>query len=323
MTNMFPESRESFPSEGNFQLDINTLIQVLDTIPDLIFIKDRQHKFLFINKSLEDFLGLSCRDIIGKTDQNIFTTEQAKSSWESDENVFLEKKSNVDEEQITDSSGKTSILETKKNVFETKDGKLILVGITRDITELRKAQYALESSNKSLFEKAHADSLTGLPNRRCLEGYVSSAITEYEQSKRPFALLYIDLDKFKAVNDTFGHSIGDELLKIASKRIKKSIREDDYVIRIGGDEFVVIIQIDSEESLLRIVNSIKNTFTHDIVIKGNILSIDISLGIAIYPGNGKTTEELLNNADKNMYVHKQSGQQQQIDFGHPLKPNQH
>ena len=245
----------------------------MDTIPDLIFIKDRQHKFLFINKSLEDFLGFRCRDMIGKTVNNFFPQEQAKAFWESDEQAFLERKTNINEEEITDSKGKTSILETKKNVFETKEGELILVGITRDITELRSAQSALESSNKSLFEKAHADSLTGLPNRRCLEGYMSSAMTEYEQTKCPFTILFIDLDKFKVVNDTFGHSIGDELLIIVSKRIKKAIRKDDYIVRIGGDEFVVIIKIASEKSLLRIVNSIKNTFNHDIVIKGNILRI--------------------------------------------------
>ena len=152
---------------------------------------------------------------------------------------------------------------------------------------------------------------------------MNSAMTEYEETKRPFAILFIDLDKFKAVNDTFGHSIGDELLIIVSKRIKKAIRNDDYIVRIGGDEFVVIIKIASEKSLLRIVNSIKNTFTHDIVIKGNIISIDISIGIATYPSNGKTIEELLNNADKNMYINKQSRQQQQINFGYPAKSSQH
>jgi diguanylate cyclase (GGDEF)-like protein/PAS domain S-box-containing protein len=320
---MLPENRELFPSEENFHLDINALIQVLDTIPDLIFIKDRQHRFMFVNKSLEVFLGFRSCDMIGKTGHNFFPQEQVQAFWESDEKVFLEKESAVTEEKITDSRGKTSILETKKNVFETKEGELILVGITRDITELRSAQFALESSNKSLFEKAHADSLTGLPNRRCLEGYMCSAMTEYEQTKRPFAILFIDLDKFKAVNDTFGHSIGDELLIIVSKRIKKAIRENDYVVRIGGDEFVVIIKTASEESLLRIVNSIKDTFTHDIVIKGNILSIDISIGIATYPSNGSTIEELLNNADKNMYIHKQSRQQQQINFRHSVKHDQH
>ncbi len=101
--------------------------------------------------------------------------------------MFLGRKSSVSEEKLTDSRGKTSIFETQKNVFETKDGELVLVGITRDITELRNAQSALESSNKSLFEKAHADSLTGLPNRRCLESYMSSVMNEYEQTKRPFA----------------------------------------------------------------------------------------------------------------------------------------
>ncbi|MDH5481117.1 MAG: diguanylate cyclase [Nitrosomonas sp.] len=320
---MSPDNRKPFILEENFKLDVTSLTQVLDTIPDLIFIKDRQHRFLFINKSLENFFGFSSEQMIGKTDHDFFSQEQANISWDSDEKVFLEKKSSVSEEKLTNFKGKTSILETKKNIFETTNGEMILVGITRDITELRNAQSSLENSNKSLFDKAHADSLTGLPNRRCLDGYMRSAMTEYEETKAPFAILFIDLDKFKAINDTFGHSIGDELLIIVSQRIKQAIRKDDYLVRIGGDEFIVIIKVSTEKSLLRIVNSIKETFTHTIVIKENHINIDISIGIATYPQNGSTMEELLNNADKNMYIHKQSRQQQQINFGQSTRYKSH
>ena len=306
---MSPKSREVFPLGNNFQLDINSLVLVLDAIPDLIFIKDREHRFLFINKSLENFLGILSGDMVGKTGHDFFPQDQVKSFWESDEKAFLEKISHVTEECITDARGRKSILETKRNVFETKSGNQILVGITRDITELRNTQSALERSNKLLFEKAHADPLTGLPNRRCLDDYICSAINEYEQTKNPFTILFIDMDRFKAINDNFGHSIGDKLLIIASQRIKKAIRKDDDIVRIGGDEFIVIVKVSSEKKLLRIINSIKQSFSHDIIIKGNALRVDISIGIATYPRNGKTIEELLNNADRNMYVHKQGRQQ--------------
>ncbi|SFP46078.1 PAS domain S-box-containing protein/diguanylate cyclase (GGDEF) domain-containing protein [Nitrosomonas cryotolerans] len=302
---MSVESNDSvFLSKIEFKLNIHFFIQVLDAIPDLVFIKDRQHRFIFINKSLEQFLGFCRNEMVGRTDDHFFPKNQVKIFKEVDERVFQERKVTINEEEITDSKGKISILETKKNVFETINGELILVGVIKDITVLRHTQLTLEESNKKLFKKAYIDALTGLPNRRYLGSCMTLALEKAKQNNCSFAVLFIDLDRFKIANDTFGHDVGDELLIQVSQRIKRAIRKNDSVIRMGGDEFVVLVNDSSEKSVIRISKSIENELMRDFVIQGHVINIEASIGIAIYPQNGRSIDALLKIADSNMYINK-------------------
>lgn len=161
---------------------------------------------------------------------------------------------------------------------------------------------------KKLEYQATHDNLTNLPNRSLLIDRVKHSIDESNRNKKPFALLFLDLDNFKRINDSMSHSAGDELLKEIARRIKKEIRTSDTLARLGGDEFVLIMpslgsKEESKEILYRLLQSISEPFKlfqYDI-------SITASIGICLYPQDAKTPDELLQNADLAMYVAKREG----------------
>lgn len=166
----------------------------------------------------------------------------------------------------------------------------------------------LQTANEQLHTIAYHDGLTGLPGRLLLEDRLNQATYHADRNRKTFACLFIDLDKFKPVNDTFGHSVGDELLKAVANRLQDSIRKADTVARLGGDEFVVVLnEIEQEEDVVAIIEQILDCIKQAFHIEGHELSISCSIGISIYPRDGKTPDTLLIHADKAMYQAKQKG----------------
>ena len=167
---------------------------------------------------------------------------------------------------------------------------------------------SLRTANEELQGIAFYDSLTGLPNRLLLEDRLNCAIYRAERNRKLFACLLIDLDKFKPVNDTFGHHVGDELLKAVAHRMQDCIRKEDTVARLGGDEFVVVLnEIEREEYAGAISEKILDNIKQIFHIEGHELTISCSIGIGIYPHDEKTPDTLLIHADKAMYQAKQKG----------------
>lgn len=154
---------------------------------------------------------------------------------------------------------------------------------------------------KKLEFLAFHDELTGLPNRRLFQKKVFEVI---EQSPKKFALMYLDMDKFKFVNDHFGHDIGDAVLQQFVEKIKSNLRKDDIFARQGGDEFTVLIKDVDEEEIVKIAERIINSFKEPIRVATNSFQISTSIGIAIYPENGKDYLTLLKNADLALYEAK-------------------
>ena len=156
---------------------------------------------------------------------------------------------------------------------------------------------------------ANHDVLTGLPNRALLEDRLAQAMRQADRNDRWATLLFVDLDDFKGVNDSFGHSVGDGLLKAVGDRMAKSVRATDSVIRIGGDEFIVVLtdQPRDKATILAIVEKLQAVVAKPVCISGNDLSISLSIGAAIYPQDGAAVEDLLFNADAAMYLAKQAG----------------
>lgn len=152
---------------------------------------------------------------------------------------------------------------------------------------------------------AQYDQLTGLPNRGFLYDRLKVALSVARRDQRQFSVLYIDLDKFKQVNDTFGHSVGDLLLQKAAQRMKLCVRESDTISRIGGDEFVVLLQgAELPEQAEWVAKKISKTLTETFILDGHSLNIVPSIGIAQYPNDGDTEQQLLKQADKAMYLAK-------------------
>jgi diguanylate cyclase (GGDEF)-like protein len=158
------------------------------------------------------------------------------------------------------------------------------------------------------------DELTGLPNRSLLLDRLKQAMAQSDRQHKQVALLFIDLDKFKNVNDTLGHEAGDKLLQLVAERLTTCIRYGDTACRYGGDEFVIMLpEIDGQESVAVVTEKIRTHLATSYVVEGNVFTVNASIGIAVYRGDGQNCSELIKQADIAMYLAKQSAQ-------HPSNP---
>ena len=174
----------------------------------------------------------------------------------------------------------------------------------------RAVRYAIERkrSEERLTYLAQYDHLTGLVNRTLFRDRLIHAMARSTRMQQPIGLMLLDLDRFKAVNDTFGHDMGDELLKVVSERLKTCVREVDTVARMGGDEFTIILEgASSEQNILVVAKRITESIAAPFDLKGHHISIGISIGITIYPHDDHPVDELLKHADTAMYRAKQEG----------------
>lgn len=188
------------------------------------------------------------------------------------------------------------------------------LGINRDITN-RMAE------TERLNNMAHYDQLTQIPNRYLLLDRITHLIEQSERNNSEFALLYIDLDKFKEINDSKGHAFGDRILKEVASCLKQSIRNSDTVARIGGDEFVVLLEeITDNNDISMIAKVLVDELHKPFTINQEDYEISGSIGIAIYPDDGNNTDELLASADKAMYKAKENGRDTFVYKGYLKSP---
>ena len=167
---------------------------------------------------------------------------------------------------------------------------------------------SLKETDKKLHFYANHDHLTGLLNRTQFENMLSRAIKSAQRSEKKFALMYMDIDHFKEVNDTYGHSVGDLLLKRIATTLQKLLRSQDVIARIGGDEFNVLIEdVEDESDVLVVADKLTNAMRDPIVIDGHSCFISLSIGIAVYPLHGQDSDTLGKNADAAMYEVKRRG----------------
>jgi diguanylate cyclase (GGDEF)-like protein/PAS domain S-box-containing protein len=175
------------------------------------------------------------------------------------------------------------------------------VGVLSDLTEMKEMEIQLE-------RMAYYDVLTGLANRVLFEDHLQKAIAKAQRYHYKVAVVYIDLDGFNMVNDTFGHRNGDFLLKEMARRIRNFIRETDLVSRLGGDEFSIVLEgVKDQSDLVKIANSLLIDISRDIVIEGEMISISGSIGIAMYPEDGTDVGEILKKADAALHLSKMTG----------------
>jgi diguanylate cyclase (GGDEF)-like protein len=166
----------------------------------------------------------------------------------------------------------------------------------------------LKRTNEQVTHLAHHDNLTGLPNRILFYDRLNQELKKARRRKESVTVLYLDLDGFKNINDTFGHDSGDVLLRDAARRIEACVRDSDTVARIGGDEFTAILSgMPSRDSIVDVVRKIVEAIAAPFMLNGKNCRVTASIGIALYPDNGETPEQLLKIADAAMYLAKNSG----------------
>jgi diguanylate cyclase (GGDEF)-like protein/PAS domain S-box-containing protein len=175
------------------------------------------------------------------------------------------------------------------------------ISVSRDITERKIVEEQIE-------HQAYHDALTGLPNRRLFRDRLTIALAHARRMDTPLAVVFLDLDRFKDVNDSLGHSFGDELLKAIAIRLKTALRQEDSIARMGGDEFTILIaNLKTPNDAAKIAQKILEVVAQPLRIEGTEVFITTSVGIALFPNDGDTAEALLKNADHAMYRAKEAG----------------
>ena len=285
---------------------------VLDNIPQFIFWKDRNSIYLGCNRNFARAAGLeSPHEVVGKTDYDF--------PWKKEETDFFREcdirvmETNTPEYHIIEpqlqADGKQAWLDTSKIPLHDCEGNVVgILGSYEDITERQIAQ------EKIRYQALH-DLLTGLPNRTFFHEQLSVSLTKACDSQSMLAVMFLDLDRFKTINDTLGHAVGDRLLQEVAQRLTSCLRKEDTVARWGGDEFTLLVsQTNNAEEVMeiaqRILDALKPAFNlegHSQASRSTSLHISISIGIALYPQDGEDVETLLSNADTALYSAKKQG----------------
>ncbi|MGB6297236.1 MAG: CHASE2 domain-containing protein [Rivularia sp. (in: cyanobacteria)] len=277
------------------------LQQVINTVADPIFVKNEKHQWIILNDAYCNLIGFPQQKLIGKSDYDFFPEHEADTFIKNDKYVFKTHKLIENEEQLTDKYDKLHLISTKRSVHKDSAGNLFLVGIIRDITE-RKFQ---EDHFRYI---AYHDALTGLPNRKAFTEELHKSLSWAKSSHCMLALLFVDLDGFKQVNDSLGHKMGDLLLITVAQRLSNCLRGSDTVSRLGGDEFTIILRkIPEAEVAGKIADKILKSITEPIVLESHNATVSASIGISIFPDNAHNCETLLKQADAAMYHAKHLG----------------
>ncbi len=277
---------------------------VIESMPAMVFVKRADdHSYVLFNKAGEDLLQTSRRTVIGRRETDFFTPEAA-AEYEARDRTALETADPVvvDESRVRRRDGSEVLLRIRKiGVHDSAGRPQFIVGVGEDITARRRAEAQIE-------QLAHYDPLTGLPNRALFQTEFKRALAAAAGTGDALAVLCVDLDHFKTVNDTLGHNLGDALLEQAAKRLKRCVREGDLAARLGGDEFAVLQRgFPDQAACARLAHRIVEAMAEPFEVSGHQVVIGASVGIAIYGDHGVEAEDLLKNADLALYRVKRNG----------------
>jgi len=279
------------------------LAQVIDTVPALISATDKDGRCVFLNAFTANFYGVDAAQASGKTAAEIFGSNFGPQSAGLDRVVFENGKGLPSyEEEIVDRAGNRHVFLTTKSPLRDRAGKVINVLTTSlNITERKQAE-------EHLHHLAHHDPLTGLPNRTFFHDSVRRQIARTRRGDKQFALLLLDLDRFKGVNDVLGHHQGDQLLKAVSQRLCSAVRETGIVARLGGDEFAILqTEIGRTDDAVTLAEKVIKALEQPFELEGQEISTTASIGITVHPTDGVDVDALLKNADLAMYQAKAEG----------------
>ena len=302
--------------ENNLRQTQAKLSAVISSIPDLLWLKDTNGVFMMCNPSFEKFFGVKREEVIGKTNYDFLSREQADLFCQRDHEAIEANEMCINEEEITlASNGRYAILEIRKIPIYNEDTFLGVFGIGRDITQRKKDE-------QKIYNMMHRDTLTGLANRMLAKNRTEQIIATAKRDKVKNAFLFLDLDDFKRINDSLGHPIGDSILKAVASRLKESIRESDVISRQGGDEFLIIFpNVKSEDEITIVAKKILAELEKPFDVNTHTLNISGSIGISIFPEDGTNFESLLQSADTAMYKAKEMGRNNYCFYTQQMKHN--
>jgi diguanylate cyclase (GGDEF)-like protein/PAS domain S-box-containing protein len=289
---------------------------IVNTSPDIIYILDQDGYFTFINERIESLLGFSKEEIVGKHYSFLVhhdDMEQARYIF-NERRVGNRTAKNIELRLKCKDDGSTHHFKNRTLPIElsamgmyagqskSKDSYTGTYGVARDITDRKIAEETINF-------QAYHDLLTKLPNRALLCDRLKLAISQARRDDDILAVMFLDLDRFKNINDSLGHMIGDELLQQVSIRLKDCIRAGDTLARFGGDEFTLMLPKlnNGREDAIKLATKITNTLKDSFNVDGHELYVSASIGIALYPQDGTTIDSLIKHADVAMYHVKGQG----------------
>lgn len=277
---------------------------IVEAMPAMVFVKRADdHSYVLLNRAGEKTLGYKRDEVIGKTDADLYDADLAALYVERDRAVLDSGEVRVvEEDQVPRKDGGVAILRTKKIALLNAEGHAeYLLGISEDIAERKRAE-------AQIARLAHYDPLTDLPNRVLFQKSLSEALARRARKGDALAVHFVDLDRFKTVNDTLGHPLGDALLKIAAERLRGCVREGDTVARLGGDEFAVVqTGLDDAKGATRLAARIVEAMAAPFDLQGHHVVIGASVGVSLAPTDGEDADELLKKADMALYRAKADG----------------
>ena len=275
--------------------------RVFEKAGEGIMVTDAQHVILTVNEAFTQITGHRAEEVIGLT-PDVLASHGAASSWSEDVQRALAKSSSWQGEVVNHrKNGEAypcwfTVSTVKNGQGETTNH----VCLFSDISPLQKSQ----ARNEYL---ATHDAMTGLPNRSLFIDRLTVAIANAERSQQRLAVLFADLDNFKTINDTLGHDVGDQVIRAVAERMRECLRIGDTVSRFGGDEFILLLHISSEEDIRQIATRIAAMLGDSIEVDGREIFTSSSIGISLYPNDGLDPTTLIKNADAAMYLAKEQG----------------
>ena len=289
---------------------------IVNNSPDFIYMLNPQGVFTYVNDKVEDLLGYKRSELLGSHFSKLIHPHNADDSY----NFFCEQRGGDRATRnaeirllVNQASNQVECLENYELIVElnatgiyeeTEDGERMYVGTlgcARDITARKK-------SEAQISYQAYHDLLTSLPNRVLFNDRISQVLAHARRNRQKFALLFLDLDRFKLINDTLGHAMGDLVLQQVSQRILECLRAEDTLCRFGGDEFALLLpNVESKENVAAVAEKIIKAVRQPFCIKEHELFLSVSVGIALYPAAGESKETLLQSADIAMYHVKANG----------------
>ena len=289
-------------------VDRNLLTSVISGTSDAIYVKDLHGRYLMANGAAAAFLGRPQAEVVGRDDLAMLPAESALALLQKDRELIASGHTQTLEEHIVNQEGERILFQSTKGPVYDPSGNVIgLFGVSRDITKSKLAEERIQYL-------AHYDVLTGLPNRVQLDERIEFAIGQAASSGQQLALLFLDLDHFKDINDSLGHSVGDALLVALARRLRAIMRAGDMVARLGGDEFVFLLHGVDVAGLAQTAQRILDVVEEPFSIEQHELAVSGSVGIALYPDDSGDLEGLVKCADAAMYRAKQNGRNRYCFF---------
>lgn len=283
---------------------------VFETTSEGVLVTDAQAHILHVNRAFTKTTGYSQDEVVGKNPSILHSGRQDADFYKTMWQALREGGSWEGELWNRRKNGEIYPEWLHVNSVRNEEDEIThYVGVFSDIGPNKEIQRELQLM-------AYYDTLTGLPNRRLFLDRLERAVAQSYRIKDGFSLLFIDLDRFKNINDAYGHELGDGLLKVVAQRIREVVRESDTVARLGGDEFVAILHDchDLESSML-VVEKLRQAVNEPIMLAGHELNVSAAIGISFYPEDGETVSDIIRNADTAMYRAKEDGNG--ISFYHP------